>query len=245
MSRLRGSHPGPMFVRQVALCQLSRQPGLTHQRLHLVPTCPAHLTTQDALCLTPKDACRPSSRNALPPVTPPTTQHAHSGSSPPLPHPPLQWVPSLHESLKAKATLLGLVGIFRPGMAETKPSATTRVAPTPTLTQLGNSIGVGSASQPGWGQRHPVPGLGARRGRRSRREIAGVLPSFLIGASGGTEVHTPVRDLGKSGSMSGGAPPPKPTDLGDRTLHTHTQREAGLTQVHCRDGGFVPAFVHS
>lgn len=54
--------------------------------------------------------------------------------------------------------------------------------------------------------------------RCSRGEITGVLPSFLIGASGDTEVHIPVRDLGKSDSVWKGVgvgeplPSCKPTD---------------------------------
>lgn len=35
------------------------------------------------------------------------------------------------------------------------------------------------------------------------------------------------------------------TSRNPRGKTLHTRREAGLTQVHCRDGGFVPALVHS
>lgn len=48
-------------------------------------------------------------------------------------------------------------------------------------------------------QRVPAPEAQGT-GRCLRREVAGILPSFLICATGDTEVHIPVRDLGKSES---------------------------------------------
>lgn len=48
-------------------------------------------------------------------------------------------------------------------------------------------------------QRVPVPEAQGT-GRCLRREVAGILPSFLIGTTGDTEVYIPVRDLRKSES---------------------------------------------
>lgn len=69
--------------------------------------------------------------------------------------------------------------------------------------------------------------------RHLRREVTGILPPLLVRAPGNAEIHRPVRNLEEKRVSRGGPqcqPPP---------------RSPELTQVHCRDGGFVPALVHS
>lgn len=66
-----------------------------------------------------------------------------------------------------------------------------------------------------------------------RREVTGVLPPLLVRAPRNTEIHRPVRNL-EERWVSMGSPRRQPPP-----------RSPELTQVHCRDGGFVPALVHS
>lgn len=92
-------------------------------------------------------------------------------------------------------------------------------------------------TSPGLTRGAPAPEgpLPKERERRSRGEVTGVLPPLWVRAAGDAEIHEPVRNLEEQVGWCGQTP----------YRNLRPTPSPGLTQVHCRDGGFVLALVHS
>lgn len=75
----------------------------------------------------------------------------------------------------------------------------------------------------------------AHRERCSRGEVTGVLPPLQVRAARDAEIHEPVRNLEEQAGRCGQTP----------YCNLCPTPSPELTQVHCRDGGFVLALVHS